>query len=233
MAEVLFATAIFVVVIGVVTVASNTLINSSKSSNTSVQQYATSRMAVTTLSDDIVKSGMYSIGINQCAEECVGKKVSFKIPIVDNFPDSPIQNSMYTPDGRVKFGAYYDTGSGIIGRQDCRYVFMRTDKNQPDGNQLQRKVICEDAQCGRHGCQQDIQEDQLDSPNYCPVDCGGCGDGICDPNNPLDTPSCRDCWACGNNVCEPGERCGESDVCIGDCNHGAVCQDKNGNPISN
>ena len=204
--ELLVVMAIFVVVLTSIVLTSISGIRATTLSNTIAYQAATINNALASLGNQISSSNIDAITIKTCgSEECYGEKLSYKIPVIDA---TPVANSMYTPDDKIKFGANVN-GEG---RQNCRYEFMVA--KIPD-HQLVKNIICEDSLefCGNGYC-----ELGSESLANCPQDCGECGDGTCSAVIGETLGSCLvDCRECGDSICSPGENCDETFECQADC----------------
>ncbi len=207
--ELLVVMGIFATVLAAISISSLSGIRATVLNNTIAQQVATINNSLAALSNQIASSNIGAISINACGSECIGEKLSFKIPVIDG---TPVANSMYTPDDRIKFGATVDG----VGKQNCRYEYEVNNNHQ-----LIKSIICEDSweYCGDSNC--DVGTEDLAN---CPQDCGACGDTVCTSVIGENLGTCLvDCRECGDLVCSPGESC---NTCAGDCT--ALCSDPDG-----
>lgn len=209
--ELLVALAAFSAVAGGMMIASRASRDAAKTTDYMVQQSANAKNALATLSNELSASNIKTVTTKPCtcpdvtddACECLGDKVTFKVPITD---DTLIAGSMYTPDGKIKFGAVDPADN--LAKQNCRYQYMVNKDSQ-----LVKKVICEAASsdfCGDGNC---VNEDIV----TCPADCASCGDGICSTPLGENASNCADCVNCGDGLCGPGENCAEDKECEFDC----------------
>lgn len=204
--ELLITLSIFTVILTAISIVGISGIRASSLNNVIALQVATLNNALATISNQISSSNISAITIKACATgECLGEKLSYKIPIIDG---TPIANSMHTPNDTVKFGANVNG----VGKQNCRYEYMVNPQNQ-----LIKSVKCEtDLHCGDGTC--DLPPAGTEVLSNCPQDCGFCGDGECTAAIGETLGSCLvDCRQCGDGICSPGEGCGETDPCQADC----------------
>lgn len=209
--ELLVTVALSVIVAIAVVVTGINSLKASSATDKKVIESAQLRNAVAALSNQVYSSNLNYITIKNCGNnECVGKKLIFKGPVVDL---TPVAHSVYTPDGRVKYGA--------DGKQNCRYEYYVNSQNDlileakcADGSAC--TPSCAGGYCGDGICQ------DTETGISCLIDCGTCGDGKCTPERGEDLNNCADCAICGDFICSLGETCS---TCAADC---GVCRSNSG-----
>ncbi|MFA5059460.1 MAG: hypothetical protein WC676_02410 [Candidatus Omnitrophota bacterium] len=195
--ELLVTVALATAVFGAIAIANHAGIDAALSGSSGAEIVASSRNALTRLSQEISLSNENLIAVvSPCAEsECQGEKILYKVPVAGLTPKA---NSYYDPDGKLKFGALV----GNAHRQDAIYEI----KVNPQG-QLVKNVLRNPANdCGDGEC------NGTDTVVNCGKDCSSClqatpfFDGQCSWGETLD--NCfDDCNYCGDAVCSSTERC--------------------------
>ena len=181
--EILITIAIFTAVFaGIVTMGRSGL-DVSNSSNNRIEQSANARNVLAILSNHLSSSNMHNVTLRNCKpDECLGEQILFKVPVIDK---TSIVNTIYTSNGKLKFGA--------AGKQNCLWRY-RVNLN----NQLVKILECDPTKqyCGDGICA------STETLLSCAVDCGTCGDTFCTAEIGETLVSCpTDCAVCGDGIC--------------------------------
>jgi len=216
--EMMITTAIFVAISGILFMVYIGGNNSWSVGSTYITLQQQTRTAMTAMINELSQSSAAAVDRFRCSgpggtgpEMCKGQYIEFKVPVADN--DHACQNSIYQPDGTLKWGA-----EGTMGNKIQFAAVTRNFSEEYDGKlvRLTPKTAL-DPYCGDSVCDSVIGE----NCGNCSLDCGecppaNCGDGVCQDGvisptqESTDIETCQNCpQDCGE--CNPPE-CGDG-VC--------------------